>query len=72
MSDHPGGAGTAVCLSVLGVPGKGVDDVCGQKRAIGRGQRGVLFTPEIVPQDQFAAILGEDQVDAVPLVVASE
>src|SRR5262249_30724705 len=51
-------------LTELRIAGQCVDDVTGQKRAIGRGQRGVLGALKVVMQDELVVVPGKDQVDA--------
>ena len=64
--------GAAVGLRELGVTGQRVDDVAGEMGAIGRGQRRALLALEVVVQDQFAVVAGQDEVDARALEVAVE
>ena len=40
--------------------------------AVGRGQRGALLALEIIVQDEFAVVLGKDQVDAGSLEIPVE
>jgi len=68
LPDHRTGAG----LADLDMPGERVDDVAGQMRAVGRGQRGALLALEIIVEHDFAVIAGQDQVDAGPLEVRVE
>ena len=62
----------AVGLRKLGVAGQRVDDVAGQMRAVGRGQRRALLALEVIVQDQLAVVLGKDEVDARSLEIAVE
>ena len=55
-----------------GVPGQCIDDVAGEVSAIGRGQRGAFLALEVIMENEFVVVLGEDQVDARPLEVAVE
>ena len=57
-------AGAAVGLRELGVPGQRVDDVAGEMGAIGRRQRRPLLALEVIVQDEFVAVAGQDEVDA--------
>jgi len=68
LPDHRTGAG----LADLDMPGERVDDVAGQMRAVGRGQRGALLALEIIVEHDFAVIAGQDQVNAGPLEVRVE
>ena len=52
--------------------GKRVDDVAGEMGAIGRRQRGALLALEVILQDQFAVVPGQDQVDAGSLEISVE
>ena len=73
MADESGSnAGAAVGLRELGMPGQRVDDVTGEVGAIRRSQRGAFLALEVVMQDEFAVVAGEDQVDPRPLEVAVE
>ena len=58
--------------AILDMAGQRVDDVAGEMGAIGRGQRGALLALEVVVQDEFVVVAGQDQVDAGPLEVAGE
>jgi len=52
--------------------GERVDEIAGQMRAIGRGQRRALLAPEVIVKHQFGVVLGQDQVDAGPFEVRVE
>ena len=46
--------------------------IAGEMGAVGRGQRGALLALEVIVQDQFVVVVGEDQIDAGPLEVSVE
>src|SRR5216683_6970267 len=52
--------------------GKRVDDVASKVGAIGRRQRGALLAPEIIRQDQFVVLVGQDKVDTGSLEISVE
>ena len=52
--------------------GQRVDDVAGQMRAVGRGDRRALLALEVIVQDEFVVVPGQDQVDAGALEIAIE
>jgi hypothetical protein len=54
------------------MPGQRVDDVAGEMGAIGRSQRRPLLAFEVIMQDDFMAVAGNDEVDARALEVAGE
>ena len=72
MADHLGHAGAAVGLRKLGIAGQRVDDVAGEVGAIGRSQRRPLLALEVVMQDEFAVLSGQNEVDARPFEVPGE
>src|SRR5260370_37378436 len=72
MADTLAAAGAAARLGELGVAGKRIDDVAGKMGAVGRCQRSALLTLEIIMQDEFAVVVGKDQVNAGSLEVAVE
>jgi len=69
VADHLAGARAAASLCELLVAGKRIDDVAGEMGAIGRRQRGALLALEVILQDQFAVVPGQDQVDAGSLEI---
>ena len=72
MADNPGDARAAVGLGIVDMAGQRVDNGAGEMGAVGRGQRGALLALEVVVQDQFAVVVGQDQVDAGPLEICVE
>lgn len=72
VADHLGHAGAAVGLRELGVSGQRIDDVAGEMRTVGRSQRRSLLALEIVVQDNFTAVAGNNEVDARALIVAGK
>ncbi len=52
--------------------GQRIDEIAGEMRAVGRGQRRALLGLEIIVQDEFVIVLGQDQIDAGPLEVCVE
>ena len=62
----------AAGVAVLDIAGERVDEVAGQMRAVGRGQRLVLLALEVVMQDELAVVAGQDQVDARALEIGVE
>ncbi len=72
MADHGGDAGAAVGLGIFDMAGQRVDEVAGEVGAVGRRQRGALLALEVILQDQFVVVLGQDQVDAGSLEIPVE
>ena len=72
MADDLGRGGAGRCLRVLNVAGERVDEVAGEMGAVGRGDRGALLAPELIVNDEFVAVMGQDEVDAGPLELAME
>ncbi|XIA66134.1 hypothetical protein ACFIOY_08680 [Bradyrhizobium sp. TZ2] len=75
VTDHLGRdarAAVGLHLRILGVAGQRVDDISGEVGAIGRSQRRPLLALEVILQDEFAVIAGENEVDARPLEIAGE
>ena len=72
MADHLADAGATVGLRVVDVAGQRIDEIAGEMSAIGRRQRGPLLALEVIMQDQFLAIFGQDEVNAGSLEVAVE
>ena len=72
VADHLGHGGTPASLRILGISGQRIDDVAGEVGAIGRRQRRPLLALEIVMQDEFAVLGGQDEIDARPLEIAVE
>ncbi len=64
MADDLGGIRRASCLGVLNMPCQRVDNIAGEMRTIGRRKRGALLASEVILQDQFVVVLGNNQVDA--------
>ena len=62
----------AARLAVLNMTGERVDEIAGQVSAIGGCQRRALLALEVIVKDQFAVVVGQDQVDARPLEVRIE
>ena len=64
-TDHgAGGRHGATGLSEFDMTGQRVDQLAGQMRAVGRGERLMLFAFEVLVQDELVIVTGEDQVDA--------
>ena len=72
MADHLAGPGAAVCLGIVDITGQRVDELAGEVGAIRRCQRGALFAFEVILQNQFVVVLGQNKVDAGPFEVALE
>ena len=72
MTDNDRDARATVCLGELLVAGKRVDNVAGEVGAIGGCQRGSLLALEVIVEDQFAVIPGEDQINAGSLEITVE
>ena len=72
VADHLMVVCRAAGLAILHLAGQRVDEVAGQVGAVGGSERGVLLALEIVVQDEFAVVLGKDQVDAGSREIAVE
>ncbi len=71
MADHLADAGAAVGLRQLNMAGQRIDDLAGEKGAIDGGQRPFVAL-EVVGEHELAIGVGDDEIDAAALEVASE
>lgn len=72
VTDNLVDAGAAVRLGIFDVAGQRVDDIAGEMGSIRRCQRDMFLALEVVVQDQFLIVIGNDQIDAGPLEIAVE
>ena len=56
-------------LRVVNVAGQRIDDMSRERRTVLRGERGPRFALEVVSDDEFLTVSGNDQVVADPRVV---
>ena len=64
MADNLGGIRRASRLGVLNMTCRRVDNIAGEVGTIGRRKRSALLASEVILQDQFVVVLGNNQVDA--------
>ena len=64
MADNLGGIRRASCSGVLNIPCQRVDNIAGEVGTIGRRKRSALLASEVILQDRFVVVLGNNQVDA--------
>ena len=50
--------------------GECVDDVAGEVRAVGRGDRRALVAPEIIVNDEIVPIMGQHEIETGALEIA--
>ena len=72
MADDLRAVGSDCGLSVLDVTYERIDDIAGELRPIGRGQRSPFLASEIIMHDQFVAVFREDEINARALVIPGE
>ncbi len=72
MADDLRGGNSGGGLRILHMAGECVDDVAGEVRAVGRGDRRALVAPEIIVNDEIVPIMGQHEVEAGALEIAVE
>ena len=60
------------CLTALDLSGQRIDKIAGEIGAIGRRQRRALFAREVILQNQFVIVFGNNEIGAGALEISVE
>jgi hypothetical protein len=72
MADDLARARIAAGLRILNLTGKRIDEIPGEMGAIGRCQRRMFLALEVIVQNEFAAVAGENEINTCALELTAK